>query len=431
MIRAVLGAALALTLGQATSAQAQDAQAVIRIVDVGPGLCVVASFPDGYDLVYDAGHWNGSGCRDAVRDLVLDDRIELVILSHTDADHLGELPEILGDKRVGVMLHTGGTRTTATWRDAVAAMGSEVADGATILSLSTWPLAPGTEFNLGDATVTFVFGASTWDRTLSEERLCASEQDNAVSITVRVSYGGQSILLTGDTIGRRLDDDDTACKDAEAFKHRDVAGVIAGYADDDQLLSGLPSPTHPEATQSEYKALRKTADGGIETLDDLPPGPMDPLALAKTQEWLATPLHLFHFNAHASDPGHPQGFVQIGLRLGAQLSGEDVVSGAQVTGAIVLDVCNAAHGTRNYWNNCLAASFHRRGVPVVLAAASTVADAFGAEFSEVFYGEVPLNDYMLFQALRATQRILLDRTRHPMALYYVYEGSPSFELGRY
>mgnify|MGYP000097224203 CR=1 FL=1 len=217
----------------------------------------------------------------------------------------------------------------------------------------------------------------------------------------------------------------------QTAKHRDVAGVIAGYADDDQLLSGLPSPTHPEATQSEYKALRKTADGGIETLDDLPPGPMDPLALAKTQEWLATPLHLFHFNAHASDPGHPQGFVQIGLRLGAQLSGEDVVSGAQVTGAIVLDVCNAAHGTRNYWNNCLAASFHRRGVPVVLAAASTVADAFGAEFSEVFYGEVPLNDYMLFQALRATQRILLDRTRHPMALYYVYEGSPSFELGRY
>lgn len=225
MIRAVLGAALALTLGQATSAQAQDAQAVIRIVDVGPGLCVVASFPDGYDLVYDAGHWNGSGCRDAVRDLVLDDRIELVILSHTDADHLGELPEILGDKRVGVMLHTGGTRTTATWRDAVAAMGSEVADGATILSLSTWPLAPGTEFNLGDATVTFVFGASTWDRTLSEERLSASEQYNAVSITVRVSYGGQSILLTGDTIGRRLDDDDTACKDAEAFMVRNQANV--------------------------------------------------------------------------------------------------------------------------------------------------------------------------------------------------------------
>jgi len=225
MIRMLLGAALALALTNTAVAQAREPEAVIRIVDVGPGLCVVASFPDGYDLLYDAGHWHGSGCREAVRDMVQDDRIELVILSHTDADHLGELPDILGDKRVGVMLHTGGTRTTATWREAVAAMGSEVADGATILSLSTWPLSPGTEFKLGDATVTFVFGLSTWDHALSEGRLNQGEQYNAVSITVRVSYGGYSVLLTGDTIGRRLNDGDEACKDAEAFMVRNQASV--------------------------------------------------------------------------------------------------------------------------------------------------------------------------------------------------------------
>jgi hypothetical protein len=30
----------------------------IRVVDVGPGLCVVAKIPSGHHLVFDAGHWD-------------------------------------------------------------------------------------------------------------------------------------------------------------------------------------------------------------------------------------------------------------------------------------------------------------------------------------------------------------------------------------
>jgi len=215
----------------------------------------------------------------------------------------------------------------------------------------------------------------------------------------------------------------------ETAARRDVSGVVAGYADDDNLLSGLPSPTHPTATQAEYNALLQVADAGVRVLGNLPAGPMNAVSLAATQDWLAKPLHIFHFNAHASAPGHAAGFTEIGLRLGARLSGEDVVGGAHVTGAVVLDVCNSAHGADGWWDNCLAACFHRRGVPVVLAATSTVNDAFGVEFSEALYGEVPLHDYRLFAAMRSAQKILLERTKHPMALYYTYEGSPRFELG--
>src|SRR5687767_6377211 len=57
----------------------------IRIVDVGPGLCAVIRAPGGHFMVYDAGHWVGQHCIQAVRDLVTTDGIDLLVISHSDA----------------------------------------------------------------------------------------------------------------------------------------------------------------------------------------------------------------------------------------------------------------------------------------------------------------------------------------------------------
>jgi len=148
---------------------------------------------------------------------VTDRQIELVVLSHSDADHLGDLAGILDDHRAGVILHTGSVRDTGTWRAAYQAIGREAVEGATVVSLSTWPVAPGTTFQMGDAEVTFVFGLSEWDRALSDAGRApnAAEARNAISIVVRVTYGGHSVLLTGDSIGRRIGDPANACRDAE------------------------------------------------------------------------------------------------------------------------------------------------------------------------------------------------------------------------
>src|SRR5690606_39957721 len=105
-VRSMVIAACA--LAAPVEAHAQDV--IARVVDVGPGLCVVISIPGGYDMLYDAGHWNGGTCESAVRELVTDERVELVVLSHSDGDHLGELPEILGAKRAGVVLMKIGRR---------------------------------------------------------------------------------------------------------------------------------------------------------------------------------------------------------------------------------------------------------------------------------------------------------------------------------
>jgi len=202
-------------------------EAVIRVVDVGQGLCVVAAFPGGYDLLYDAGHWQSSQCRVAVNELVTDQRIEMVVISHSDADHLGELPEILDDVSVGLILWTGFEMNSNAWRDARDVIAQEVRDGASVINLGSYQIPPGEQILLGDATITFVAGWHEWDTANSDsgELPDESERRNAISIVMRIEYGGQSVLLTGDTIGRRRGDADTACRDAERLMVENASNV--------------------------------------------------------------------------------------------------------------------------------------------------------------------------------------------------------------
>jgi hypothetical protein len=51
-------------------------------------------------MVYDAGHWNGRRRRNAVQKLVGNHEIELLVLFHSDADHLGDARRILRRHRV-------------------------------------------------------------------------------------------------------------------------------------------------------------------------------------------------------------------------------------------------------------------------------------------------------------------------------------------
>lgn len=65
--------------------------------------------------------------------------------------------------------------------------------------------------------MTFVAGWHEWNPSLSSRTLPQSERRNAISIVVRLDYGGKSMLLAGDTIGRPLGAPAAACEDAEAF----------------------------------------------------------------------------------------------------------------------------------------------------------------------------------------------------------------------
>jgi competence protein ComEC len=179
-------------------------------------------------MVYDAGHWNGRHCIGAVRELVAGDTIDLLVISHSDADHLGDGARILAEKNVRYTILAGEPRTTATWRSFTGALADQVKAGGSVFNLQSMPLVPGTTLSIGEAIVTLVAGWPRWDGP----GLTASERLNAISIVVRLDYRGRSVLFTGDTVGRRLTDDDDACKDAEkVMVDRHNAGEVSLKSD--------------------------------------------------------------------------------------------------------------------------------------------------------------------------------------------------------
>ena len=65
-------------------------------------------------------------------------------------------------------------------------------------------------------------------------RTPAPPRQNAAtrSIVVRIDYKGRSVLFTGDRVGKRLTDDDGACKDAEkVMVDRHTGGEVSIKAD--------------------------------------------------------------------------------------------------------------------------------------------------------------------------------------------------------
>lgn len=139
-----------------------------------------------------------------------EDGVDLLVLSHTDQDHLGAVPLILGEHEVDRVLRTGmepyGGRKPAL-AAALAAIEAEKSDpdfkDHSLAHIDN--LHHGYSFAYGEARVTFVSGfgeiPEDWKDELGDE---APLLNNAGSIVVRVEYRGRSVLFCGDAVGRLI-----------------------------------------------------------------------------------------------------------------------------------------------------------------------------------------------------------------------------------
>lgn len=191
----------------------------LRVVDVGAGLCVIATTADGHAMVYDTGA-GSKICGDAVAELVPSKQIDLLALSHSDIDHIGAARRILGENQVGIIIHPGDVRDGTTIANVRHDISQE--PGASIVDLSVMDLPFGTQFAVGPAVATFVAGWSDPTKLYDQDPSLngsghKAERYNGISIVMRLSYGGHSVLLTGDTLGRieGTRKNDTLCQYAE------------------------------------------------------------------------------------------------------------------------------------------------------------------------------------------------------------------------
>ena len=182
-------------------------QVEVHIIDTGPGLATVTLFPTGDVFVYDTGHFrNDAKVSARFQSIIGTSDIDLMIVSHSDADHLGSTDELFNNHRVHRVIRTGFDRTT----DAYENHEKVIEDAATIglthnVDLSKHALPHGTVNQFGEATLTVISGFHEPPSSLG---LRGSEFRNGNSIVVRLVYKGQSVLFTGDAVGRVEGSDD-------------------------------------------------------------------------------------------------------------------------------------------------------------------------------------------------------------------------------
>ena len=147
--------------------------------------------------------------------------IELLVLSHTDADHITGAAQVVRDYNVKKVLWTGfeksmlGGTSTGAYRRLVAMLAMRPATENVNLHERDSSIAPGTHFDIGNARFTFLCGfgnpPANWQGLDDAEKL------NGVSIVMKLSFSGNSILFTGDAVGRHRDDEPDALLATEAF----------------------------------------------------------------------------------------------------------------------------------------------------------------------------------------------------------------------
>lgn len=193
---------------------------LVRVADIRAGLCCVIQTPGNHYAIYDAGRWNGDSRNHAVATVQSiippGSNVDLLVLSHSDADHLGAVPEICHTYNVRKVLRTGFERDTGTWRDADAAIQNEVVNhGCTDIRLTEYAYPRGAVIPIGDAFIQFIGG---WKESPAEWGLGGrdeSEHRNAINIVVKLTYRGKSVLFGGDSVGRHIGDLNHVCIAAE------------------------------------------------------------------------------------------------------------------------------------------------------------------------------------------------------------------------
>ncbi len=200
MKRAIL---LALLLPAFVAAQ----EVRTRVIDVGAGHASITKMPGPHYMVFDASLVTRSDHIIAqMKELMGTDRtIDLLVISHTDSDHLGAIPAIFDAFEVRTVLRAGLERCnvnqTCRWRTSQNKIRAAVIQGKTVdLNLAFTPIGLGYTFRFGEAAVQILSGFHTPPLDWGVSGL--SNVRNAGSIVVRLEYDGKSILFTGDEFGK-------------------------------------------------------------------------------------------------------------------------------------------------------------------------------------------------------------------------------------
>lgn len=169
-------------------ASQKDGLLKIYFFDVGQGDAIFVETPNGNQVLVDGGPDNTVVQKLGETMPFYDKTLDLVVLTHSDADHLAGLVGVLDRYEVENIVYSNIVRKSSlydAWQEAVAEEGADIID----------PVA-GKIIDLGnEVTLTILHPAESLDGAIKEKV-------NNDSVVLMLKYGETEVLLTGDIEAR-------------------------------------------------------------------------------------------------------------------------------------------------------------------------------------------------------------------------------------
>jgi DNA internalization-related competence protein ComEC/Rec2 len=163
----------------------------VTALDIGQGDSILVVSPSGKTMLVDGGNSAKDG-EEVILPYLRDhgyERLDWLVLTHPDADHVGGLPTVLRGIPVGTVLATGQTHTTQVYAEFL----EEVQRARDQQGTAVVRASAGLEVPFDPDVRLEVLGPSP--EAIEEDDL------NNASIVLRLTYGEISVLLTGDAEG--------------------------------------------------------------------------------------------------------------------------------------------------------------------------------------------------------------------------------------
>lgn len=169
-----------LSVPNAIQAEAATPTIKVHFIDVGQGDAIYIKAPSGEDILIDAGNkGKGKTVVNYLKKMKVKD-IEIMIASHSDADNIGGLPEVMNSIKVKSLYAPQNSNTTAAYKNFVNTAKKKV--------LTIKNAKAGVKLSIKGVTAQFVGPVKTYGKT----------DRNNWSAVLHVTYKKNTFLFTGD-----------------------------------------------------------------------------------------------------------------------------------------------------------------------------------------------------------------------------------------
>jgi competence protein ComEC len=173
--------------------QLPDGKLHVIFCDVGQGDAAYIKFPDGKDMLVDAGPGGKTpkvlGCLGKYMPL-FDRTIDILVLTHPQEDHLGGVEEVLKRYEVKNFVHSDVGNTTAGYETVQKLIAEK--------HITERIVGTGEKITIGSATVSIIWPAQSFLAEKKSSNVLGISNVNDASVVLTVSYGTFDALFPGD-----------------------------------------------------------------------------------------------------------------------------------------------------------------------------------------------------------------------------------------